>query len=197
MGVPKCGAAHEANTEENRHIMRTTLITTLAAAAVTATLIAPAHAEGIGIKDPSDTAHGSDLRSAQIKHGRDNVKIITTHENLRRDPASGSGGVIYLDTDPENAGPEFALVGGYFVGTDYQLVETEGFGTKNWGDPVEFGDYRMTVNYTKEHVRTQISRAALGDPDQVRVAIRVAGPRAATVDWLGEARSFTEWVAQG
>ncbi len=181
--------------------MRNTLITLSAsavlAAATTAALIGPASADGIGVKDPRDTSHGSDLRSVQVKHGRENVKIITTHENLRRDPSSGSGGVIYLDTDPEDKGPEFALVGGYFVGTDYQLVETEGFGTKNWEQPVEFGDYRQTVNYTKEHVRTQISRAALGNPDEVRVAVRVAGPRAATVDWLGEPRSFTQWVARG
>ena len=139
--------------------MRSTLITLSAsavlAAATSAALISPASAEGIGVKDPRDTSHGSDLRSVQVKHGRENVKIITTHENLRRDPASGSGGVIYLDTDPEDEGPEFALVGGYFVGTDYQLVETEGFGTKSWKQPVEFGDYRQTVNYTKEHVRTR------------------------------------------
>ncbi|MGA8255291.1 MAG: hypothetical protein WB767_01825 [Nocardioides sp.] len=196
-------------TEEKNTIMRTALRTmaaTTATAALTLTLAASlattATAAGIGVTDPNDTSHGSDLRSVQVKHGRDNVKVITTHENLRRDPASGSGGVVYLDTDPDDDGPEFALVGGYFVGTDYQLVATEGFGQKKWGQPVEFGDYRMTINYAKEHVRTQISRAAIGDPDEVRVAIRVSGTRTdgtshGLVDWLGESRSFTEWVARG
>ena len=103
------------------------------ATAVTAALVlglaGTAHAASIGVKDPSDTGHGSDLRAVQVKNGENNVVVTTSHTNLRRDPASGSGGTIYVDTDPTDEGPELVFVGGFFVGTDYQLLRTEGFGT--------------------------------------------------------------------
>jgi hypothetical protein len=59
----------------------------------------------------------------------------------------------------------------------------------------------MRLDYEKEHVRMRMSREALGSPAEIRVAVRVAGTRRdgtsdGLVDWLGEPRSFTEWVAQ-
>lgn len=183
--------------------MRTTLATTaaLSAAVLTLGLAGPASADAIGVTDPRDTGHGSDLRSVQVRHGDRNVVVTTTHTDLRRDPASGSGGAVYLDTDRRDRGPEYVVVGGYFVGTDYQLLRTEGFGAHQWGRAVR-GSYEMRVDYAKEHVRTRISRRALGSPDEVRVAVRVAGTRRdgtsrGLVDWLGEPRSFTRWVARG
>ena len=40
---------------------------------------------------------------------------------------SGAGVTVYLDTDPSDAGPAFAFLGGMFSGTDYGLVRTEGW----------------------------------------------------------------------
>jgi hypothetical protein len=58
----------------------------------------------------------------------------------------------------------------------------------------------MFLDYDREHVRMRISREALGSPDEVRVAVKVAGSRrdgsSTAPDWLGEPRSFTEWVAR-
>ena len=58
----------------------------------------------------------------------------------------------------------------------------------------------MRVDYDAEQVRFRISREALGSPEAVRVAVRVAGTRAdgstTPTDWLGTPRSFTDWVAQ-
>lgn len=183
--------------------MRTTIATTaaLSVAALTLGVSGPANAASIGVEDPKDTSHGSDLRAVQLKHRDNNVVVVTSHTNLRRDPRTGSSGVVYLDTDPGDRGPEFVFVGGYFEGTDYQFVQTEGFGHKKWGAPV-VGSYEMTVNYSKDRVRMRMSRKALGNPDQVRVAVRVGGTRKdgtsdGLVDWLGEPRSFTRWVAQG
>ena len=167
-----------------------------AAAALTFGVAAAASADSIGVKDPDDSPHGSDLRAVRVEHGEKNVVVVTSHDDLRRSPASGSGGSVYLDTDAADPGPEFVVVGGYFEGTDYVLLTTEGFGQKKWGDPVE-GTYRMTVKYGLDRVRTVISRATLGNPDEVRVAVRVSGPGAGTVDWLGQPRSYTTWVAQG
>jgi hypothetical protein len=173
----------------------------LSAAVLALGLAAPASAASIGVKDPQDTFHGSDLRAVRVKNGDHNVVVVTNHTNLRRDPRTGSAGAVYLDTDRSDKGPELVFVGGYFEGTDYRLLRTEGFGHKNWGAPVD-GSYEMTVDYAKERVRMRMSRRAIGNPDDVRVAVRVSGTRtdgtsAGLVDWLGEPRSFTEWVAKG
>jgi hypothetical protein len=173
----------------------------LSAAVLTLGLAAPASASSIGVKDPQDTFHGSDLRAVQVKNGDSNVVVVTNHTNLRRDPKTGSAGAVYVDTDRSDKGPEFVFVGGYYEGTDYQFLRTEGFGHKNWGAPVD-GSYELTVDYAKERVRMRMSRQALGNPGDVRVAVRVSGTRTdgtstGLVDWLGEPRSFTEWVAKG
>ncbi len=130
----------------------------------------------------------------------DNVVVTTTHSNLRPSFRSGSAGAVYLDTDPVTPGPDYVFVGGYFVGTDYILLETDGFGRRHWRTPVE-GSYRMRLDYDAEHVRMRIARDAIGSPAEVRVAVRVSGTRPdgtsdGLVDWLGEPRSFTDWVAQ-
>ena len=181
--------------------MRTTILSAaaLSVAALTLTQLTPASADGIGVSDPRDLHHGVDLRSVVVDHKAADVVVTTTHTNLRPSYKSGSAGAVFLDTDPAVRGPEYVFVGGYFVGTDYMLLRTDGFGHKKWGEPVE-GSYRMRVDYAKEHVRMRISRAAIGSPEQVRVAVRVAGTRSdgsdTGIDWLGKPRSFTEWVAQ-
>jgi hypothetical protein len=182
------------------------MLKTAGAAALTATVLAfglamPAAADSIGVRDPRDTSHGSDLRSVHVRNGDHRVVVTTTHTNLRRDPRTGSGGMVYLDTDRGDRGPEYVFVGGYFRGTDYQLLHTEGFGARKWGEPVE-GAYGMRVDYADEQVRMRISRAALDHPGRVRVAVRVSGTRTdgssdGLVDWLGDPHSFTRWVARG
>lgn len=181
--------------------MRTTILSaaTLSVAALALTQLAPANADGIGVSDPKDLGHGVDLRSVEVEHKANNVVITTTHTDLRESFRSGSSGAVYLDTDPDDTGPEFVFFGGFFVGTDYNLVHTDGFPQSAVGEPVD-GSYRMKVDYDLEQVRIRISREALGDPDEVRVAVRVAGSRPdgsnTKRDWLGAPRSFTEWVAQ-
>ena len=180
--------------------MRTTILSAagLAAAALTLAQLAPASADGTGVSDPKDLKHGVDLRSVSVDHGTRKVVVTTTHTDLRESFRSGSSGAVFLDTDPDDAGPEYVFVGGFFVGTDYQLLTTDGFASSAWGEPVE-GSYRMKVDYDTETVRFRISRDALGDPDEVRVAVRVAGTRPngkdTRVDWLGAPRSFTDAVA--
>ena len=186
------------------HSTRLARISGLTATTLTAVVLgvaAPAAADGIGVKDPADTGHGSDLRAVQVTNGDHNVLVRSTHTNLRRDPATGSGGTVYIDTDPANRGPEYVFVGGYFVGTDYQLLHTGGFGRQQWGQPVH-GSYEMTVDYAKDRVRMRMSQQTLGKPEEVRVSVRVAGTRSdgsseGLVDWLGEPRSFSDWVARG
>jgi hypothetical protein len=173
---------------------------TIAVAALTlGGLAAPASAASIGVTDPADVDHGVDLRAVRVVNGDRNVRIVLNHTNLRRSPNSGAGGAVYIDTDPADRGPELVFVGGYFEGTDYQLLHTEGFGVKNWKGPVN-GFHILTLDYDKEQTRMRISRKAIGTDGKVRVAVRVAGQRAdgtTVVDWLGEPRSFTPWVRRG
>ena len=74
-----------------------------------------------------------------------------------------------------------------------------------WGDGgarVEGEDcsYRQRLDYAEDVSRIRIARSCLGDPDAVRVAIRVDGttrdgqPRR---DWLHGHRTWTRWVARG
>jgi hypothetical protein len=172
---------------------------TAAAALALGGLAATASAAGIGVTDPADVDHGVDLRAVRVANGDENVRIVLNHTDLRRTPKSGAGGAVYIDTDPADRGPELVFVGGYYEGTDYQLLHTEGFGVSRWGDPVE-GFHELTLDYVKDKTRMRISRKALGDVGDVRVAVRVAGERpdgTHVVDWLGEPRSFTAWVSRG
>lgn len=184
--------------------MRTAIATTAAALAAAATLglAGPAHADQFGIDDPVDTHHGSDILALQFRNGDENVRVTTIHSNLRRSPATGSGGSVFFDTDPADRGPEYVFTGGYFEGTDYVLVETEGFHADQWGDPVEHGDYTLRVSYRRDRVQVIVSRAALGNPDEVRVAVRASGTRTdgtrhGLTDWVGARREFTPWLARG
>lgn len=181
--------------------MRTTILSAaaLSVAALVLTQLAPAQADAIGVSDPRDLRHGVDLRSVEVEHTARNVVVTTTHTNLRPSFRSGSSGAVFLDTDPADRGPEYVFVAGYFEGTDYQLLHTDGFATSAWGEPIE-GSYRMTIDYDTEQVRMRMSRTAIGSPEEVRVAVRVAGLRRdgsdTAKDWLGAPRSFTDWVAQ-
>jgi hypothetical protein len=180
--------------------MRTTILSaaslTIAALALTQL---PAHADGSTTADDQDLAHGVDLLSVEVQHGARNVVVTTTHTDLVESFRSGSSGSVFLDTDPTDTGPEYVFAGGYFVGTDYTLLTTDGFATSTWGEPVE-GSYRMKIDYDADQVRMRISRDAIGSPDEVRVAVRVAGTRPngknTRTDWLLAPRTFTGWVAQ-
>lgn len=170
-----------------------------AAAALTLSLAGPASAERYGIDDPAESGHGVDLLAASVVNGQRNLRIVLTHTNLRRDPRTGAGGTVYIDTDRSDRGPELVFVGGFFAGTDYQLLATEGFGVRNWQQPVR-GSYELRLDYIREQSRMRISRRALGGADEVRVAVRVSGQRrdgSQVVDWLGRPRSFTPWLARG
>ena len=185
--------------------MRTTIASTaaaLSAAALTFAVAGPAHAELYGIDDPRDTHHGSDIRSLSVKNGQENLHVVSIHEGLRRDPATGSGGTVYIDTDRSDHGPEYVVTAGFFRGTDYVLSETEGFGHRQLGDPVEQGDYIMHVDYRDDRVHLKLSRRAIGDATDVRVAMKASGTRTdgtsdGLTDWVGEPRTYTPWVAQG
>ena len=83
--------------------MRRTLLSAaaLSVAALTLTQLAPATADGVGIADADDLAHGVDLLSVEVQHKAANVVVTTTHDDLRESFRSGSSGSVFIDTDPD------------------------------------------------------------------------------------------------
>jgi hypothetical protein len=170
--------------------------------ALTVALPGAAHAEMYGVDDGRDTSHGSDILAISVRNGERNLDVTTTHADLRPDPATGSGGALFIDTDRHDPGPEYVLVAGYYRGTDYQLLHTDGFRHATWGRPVQDGDYLMRVSYRRDTVHVRISQGALGEPDRVRVSARASGTRRdgtsdGLVDWVGKRRWFTPWLDRG
>ena len=180
----------------------TAVAAALSTAALTLGLAGPSNAELYGVDDPEDTFHGSDIRAVKIRNGAENLTVRTFHNGLRPAPATGSAGRIYVDTNRNDAGPEYVFVGGFTRGTDYLLRRTEGFRVGSWGKSVARGDYIMRVAYRKDRVTFRMSRAALGHPGAVRVSVVASGNRTdgtskGLVDWVGPRRSFTPWIAKG
>ena len=92
--------------------MRMTILgaATLAVATLALAQIPAAHADGIGVSDPKDLGHGVDLRSVEVEHRTGNVVVTTTHTDLRPSFRTGSSGSVFLDTDPDDRGPEYLFV---------------------------------------------------------------------------------------
>lgn len=179
--------------------LRTRAAATVTVTAATLALAAPAMAATLVAHDPADIQHGVDLLKVRVANGEENLRVVLTHINLRKSFRTGAGGAVYLDTDPADKGPEYVFSGGFFEGTDYLLSRTEGFGADQWGKAVGC-DYRMRLDYAEEKTRIRMDQGCLGDVDQVRVAVKVAGQRSdgtTLVDWLGEPREFTAWVPRG
>jgi hypothetical protein len=181
-------------------------ITTPLAASVSAALAvgvlglaAPAVAAERTFADAKgDVAHGVDLHTVKVVNEK-NVRFVVQHRNLVRSFRSGAGMSAFIDTDRTRKGPEFIFVAGLFEGTDYTLVRANGWrqGRRVTGDSCS---YRMRLNYADDLTRVRMSRACLGRPDDVRVAVRAGGSRAGgdqVVDWLGGRRDWSRWVAKG
>lgn len=178
------------------------MFTTLAGAAITAVttlgLATAAAPSSIGIEDPADVEHGVDLRAVQIDNTDTFVRVALTHADITPSADSFAGGAVYLDTDPGDPGPELVFIGGYFEGTDYNLLTTDGFGVDQWGQPVD-ARWRMRLDFDHERTVMRMSRKAVG-ADEIRVAVKVSGEQSdgtQVTDWLGERRSFTEWLDRG
>ncbi|MDN4173278.1 hypothetical protein QWY28_10020 [Nocardioides sp. SOB77] len=186
--------------------MRTSLPTAAAAATCLATasllLATTAHAATSAFADEAgDVGPGVDLRSVKVVNGEENLRVVTTHRDLVPGFRSQAGGKVFLDTDPEDKGPEYVLVGGYFEGTDYALVAVDGWSDQD-GERVECS-YTSRLDYDAETVRSRFSQDCFDRDDattDVRVEVRVSGARkggGTAVDWLGTPRTFSAPVPQG
>jgi hypothetical protein len=158
-----------------------------------------AGAETAGFKDArGDIAHGADLHNVRVVNEAA-VRVKVRHDDLVRSFESGSGIKVFIDTKRGQAGPEYIFLGGTFEGSDYALVKADGWKpASRRAEPLACG-YIMKLNYADDIANIRIDHECIGDPDEVRVAVRTGGETDSGFvhDWLGDRRELTAWVARG
>jgi hypothetical protein len=160
---------------------------------------APALADRAEVRDPADaTASLTDIRKVVVDHTPQRLLVKVRFTDLRRTSDGGPSSIgIFLDTDPDQGGPEFRLSSGLQSGTDYQLVRVESW--KVVGEPLSCR-HHVGLDFADDVLRFRAGHACLDDPAAARVAVKMMDMYDGShpvVDWLGERRSFTRWVDAG
>jgi len=176
----------------------------VAAVAGVALLIAatggPASAERLGLDDPADVggASLSDILAVSAVHTTKKVAVRVDFAELEPTSEAGPSSLaIFVDTDPSAKGPEFRVGMGLQAGTDYQLVRIEKW--KAVGEPLSCA-HTVAINFTTNRVRAKISRPCLGNPEQVRIGVKMTDLYDGShpvVDWLGKPRYLSIPIAAG
>jgi hypothetical protein len=154
-----------------------------------------------------DMTQGADIRSVRVANGEEKLRVNVRHRDLVRSFRSGSSIAVYIDTDRTRTGPEFVFLGATFEGGDYALLPADGWKQDGRRQvPLNGGMYIMRLDYVEDVARIAIDQVILGDPAKVRVEVKTGAellPEGqitsdpAKVDWLGEPKQFTPWVAKG
>lgn len=170
-----------------------------AAAVLTLGLAGPASAETTSETDPADVGGASltDIRRVTLNHATQQVFTKVRFTDLKATSEAGpSGMTVFIDTRPRRKGPEFRLDTPLQSGSDYQLSRTDGWSTT--GDPLSC-DHSLKLKWAEDVAVLRVARACLGNRAKVRVAVKMVdlydGSHPVT-DWLGEPRSFTDWVTR-
>lgn len=178
--------------------MRTRIsLVAVPALALSALTAAPAHGEYYSTSDPADaSASLTDIRALRAKHGAANVLVKVRFRDLTRSSAAGIS--VFLDTERGTKGPEYVLSSGLNDGTDYVLTEARG-----WRGSDERVDcpYEARLRWgAKNTFRVRISRECLGEPDSVRVSVRMvdqADGSHPVVDWSPDRRRWSLPIESG
>lgn len=179
-------------------IRRTTGLVGAAAISVSA-LGAPvaAHAAMKSFPDPADaTGSPTDIRNVRVNHAEKRLAVVTKFTSLKRNSEATSSLKILIDTLPNRPGAEFVLLSGLQWGTDYTLLRARH--GKPVGEPLNCA-HNVTLKFAKNNLRFGAARSCLGNPNKVRVAVRMDDHSDAShpiVDWLGAPASYSAWVAR-
>jgi hypothetical protein len=172
----------------------------LAAAGLTFALIgfaAPANAERYSVDDPADAAASlNDIYGLTVAHGEQRVRFSIRLDDLRR--VSSAGATLFLDTNPLDKGPEYALGVGLADGTDYALSEVEGWRGIS-AEPLHC-KYTLHLRYKADVVNGWISRGCLDKPATVRAAVKMVDNYDAShviTDWAPAKKKFGLAIAPG
>jgi hypothetical protein len=160
-------------------------------------LAGPANAERYSIDDPAD-ASGSlnDIYGLTLVHGEKRVRFVIEVADLR--PVSEAGATLFLDTDPQDKGPEYALGTGLSSGTDYALARVEG-----WEDSdgkILGCDYDLRLKYKGDKVTGSIKRSCLKNPDTIAASVKMVDNYDSSHpirDWAPGKKKFGLAVAAG
>jgi len=160
-------------------------------------LASPAQAERYSVDDPAD-ASGSlnDIYGLTLVHGEKRVRFVIAVDDLR--PVSNAGATLFLNTNPQDKGPEYALSTGLASGTDYALVRIEGW-EDNRGKRLNC-DYDLRLKYKNDVVVGSIKRTCLKSPDTVAAAVKMVDTFDASHtirDWAPGKKKFGLAVAAG
>lgn len=158
---------------------------TLGAATCLAATSITAGADTRSWKDPKPN-----LTKVTVKHSGDTIKITTRTGAVR----PGTYLTIYLDTDPDDPGPEYRT--DLIPASELMpLMRVEKFGQHGTATSCDGLRGRADV-YGPTTMSLTVPRSCVGNPAKVRVAVRgyfdVKGPN--VIDWLQGKKTFTGWV---
>ncbi|CAM3249084.1 hypothetical protein NODU109028_06710 [Nocardioides dubius] len=181
------------------HTAQKVIATGLGSAALALGMLSPAQAEVTRINDGADSAATlNDVLTVRLAHTTTKVRVRTTYQDLRKTADDGgASSSIFLDTKPARPGPEYVLLAGLQLGTDYQLVRVKDW--KPTGEPKTCA-HDFAVDFAKDVTRLVVSRPCLGNPKRVRVSQRVTDMADASHpvrDWAPARREFSAWVRPG
>lgn len=182
------------------HLIRSaaTGVVTAALATTLAAIAGPAQAERYRVDDAAETTNDSNIEDLLVRNANGFLRVVVKHTDVR--PDGGVHGTTYIDTDRSDPGPEYVFVAGYFDGADIELIETEGWPPRTWGDTAMSGFSSMQLRYAKDVVILEFSRAAVGNPGRVRITTHSSETIDGTEvgDWVGAFREWgTPWIDRG
>lgn len=145
---------------------------------------------------------GADTRTFQDKGGH-LTTVVVAHMGSKITVTADVGPMdtgddftFWLDTDPDNSGPEYEAE--VWPNSDgIQLLRVGSFSST--GTPVACDGFRASADlYGPEEVSITVPRSCIGTPATVRVAVRAhyAVPGPDVIGWGPATKKFFAWVAR-
>lgn len=180
-----------------RSTARRPLRALVAGLAVAVTLAAaPVHAATTVVDGADATASRTDILRVRVDHAERRVEVRVRFPDLRKRALAGLH--VYVDSDPDTAGPERGIALPLFSGADFAMWRV-----RDW----QFvGDHPVRCRYEADHrwrrdvLVLTARRGCFGTPDAIRVGMRMRDNADAShpvTDWLLGRRELTDWVAVG
>ena len=169
-------------------------LVTIAAAVLLAATAAPAAADVRVVHDPERDGT-SDIVRVRVGHTDGSLKLKI---KVRTEDEFAHFYDVWVDTDPEDPGPEFVISSAFEVLPRVFVSPADDFGDLS-------GDTRCTVRTAKAQFgklayRFSVPRRCLATdgerPEQLRVSVE-ASDEFGRHDWVPDVRTFSRWVASG
>lgn len=161
-------------------------------------LVPPANAATVTVVDGNDSPAAADLLRVRVTHAPKQVRVRLVHDDLFYNGIKATqGATIFLDTDPDDAGPEYRFRTGLNGGTDYVLERVNRWQGK--GSLVDC-NYLFTISWKDDVAVLSMGRGCLGRPETVKAAVKVgeiSHEGEEYIDWMTGPRRFTPAVAMG